>query len=127
MDVGVRYFAGAFHESTGMETAICALELCWFAQFWPRSARQSDMAFGNSVFVEFLMYRDIYFQPFSPRRYEKKTIKPRPRTICSIFLHLKSFDPSVPDSIKVIRAVRIPNFPIWFGQYFFVQNGKEIL
>lgn len=93
-----------------MDVAVYELELCWFAKFWPSSAIKAHNAFRNSIFASFMNSYDIAFRPVPPRRDEKNNIKPRPRTIRSIFLGIKSLDLSVSDSIQVISAVSISNY-----------------
>lgn len=54
----------------------------------------------------FLNFHEIYFRPVPPRRPEKNTVEPINRTIRLIFLHQKSFYPSISDSIQEIHAVK---------------------
>lgn len=109
MDVATRYSSGAVVEFTGMEAVIYELNLCWLAQFWPLATSRGHTDSTSTVFVDFIKSHDIELRPVPSRTHEKNTNNARHSTIRSIFLHLKSFYPSVSDAIQVTRAAWILN------------------
>lgn len=76
MDTATYFSASTVVQSTSMDEAIYAVELCRFSQFWPQSAFQVDTAFDNEKFNNFCQIHDIEISPVPPCQHPKNPSNP---------------------------------------------------
>ena len=103
------YSVGAVVPNTGMESAIYGFDSHWISQFWAPAAIQSDFAFPNEPFLQFLEFHCIGTRSIPARWHNKNLLESKQKVIRDVFLRLNLDDSDVCDPLLAQQLIRISN------------------